>query len=47
VNIPAVVKLDLVVEKKTGSDISATTLWADQQAMNQVARESTKGFMVE
>ena len=47
VNIPAVVKLDLVTEKKTGSDISATSLWAGQQAMSQVARESTKGFMVE
>ncbi len=47
VNIPAVVKLDLVTEKKTGSDISATALWAGQQAMSQVARESTKGFMVE
>ena len=45
VNIPSVVKLDHVVEKKTGADISATALWAAQQAMNQVARESTKGFM--
>jgi uncharacterized protein len=45
VNIPSVVKLDHVVEKKTGADISATALWAAQHAMNQVARESTKGFM--
>jgi DNA helicase HerA-like ATPase len=47
VNIPAVVKLDHVIEKKSGSDISATALWAAQHAMNQVARESTKDFMVE
>jgi uncharacterized protein len=45
VNIPSVVKLDHVVEKKTGADISATALWAAQDAMNQVAKESTKGFM--
>ena len=45
VSIPSVVKVDHVVEKKTGADISATALWATEQKMSQVARESTKGFM--
>ena len=45
VSIPSVVKVDHVVEKKTGADISATALWATEQKMTQVARESTKGFI--
>ncbi len=46
VNIPAVVKIDHVAEKKTGADISATSLWAAEGKMSQVAVESTKSSMV-
>jgi DNA double-strand break repair helicase HerA and related ATPase len=46
VNIPAVVKIDHVAEKKTGADISATALWAAEEKLKQVAVESTKSSMV-
>ena len=46
VNIPAVVKIDHVTEKKTGADISATALWATEEKMGKVAVESTKSSMV-
>ena len=46
VNIPAVVKIDHVAEKKTGADISATALWATEEKLKQVAVESTKSSMV-
>jgi DNA helicase HerA-like ATPase len=46
VNIPAVVKIDHVAEKRTGADISATSLWATEEKMSQVAVASTKNAMV-
>ncbi len=46
VSIPSVVKVDHVAEKRTGADISATALWATEQQMNQMARESPKGSVV-
>jgi uncharacterized protein len=46
VNIPAVVKMDHVIEKKTGADVSATSLWASEHKIGQVAVESTSGSMV-
>jgi len=46
VSIPSVVKVDHVAEKKTGADISATALWATEQQMSQIARESPKGSVV-
>jgi DNA double-strand break repair helicase HerA and related ATPase len=46
VNVPAVVKVDYVSEKKTGADISATSLWDSEQKMSKVAVASTKASMV-
>ena len=45
VNIPAVVKIDHVPEKKTGADVSATELWAGAQKMKAFAKESTRAAM--
>jgi uncharacterized protein len=46
VNIPAVVKIDHVPEKRTGADISATSLWSNEEKMSQVAVASTKKSMI-
>jgi DNA helicase HerA-like ATPase len=46
VSIPSVVKVDHVAEKKTGADISATALWATEQQMSQIAKETPKGSIV-
>jgi len=46
VNIPAVVKIDHVPEKRTGADISATALWSNEEKLSRVAVASTKKAMV-
>ena len=46
VNIPSVVKIDHVMEKKTGADISASSLWASEHKLKQVAVESTRDSLV-
>lgn len=45
VSIPSVVKVDYVKEKRAGADISATALWAGEEKMKAVAKESTSSAM--
>lgn len=45
VSIPSVVKIDYVKEKKAGADISATALWAGEERMKAVAKESTSSAL--
>jgi DNA helicase HerA-like ATPase len=46
VNIPSVVKIDHVIEKKTGADISASSIWASEEKLKQIALESTSDSMI-
>jgi DNA double-strand break repair helicase HerA and related ATPase len=45
VSIPSVVKIDFVKEKRAGADVSATALWAGEEKMKAVAKESTSSAL--
>jgi len=42
VNIPSIVKIEKVEEKRAGEDISAVDEWRDRYRYNSIAREDTK-----
>ncbi len=45
VNIPSIVKIDEVEEKRVGGDISAVDEWRSNKIHDSIARESTKDLM--
>jgi hypothetical protein len=42
VNIPSIVKIEKVEEKRAGEDISAVDEWRDRYRYDSIAREDTK-----
>jgi DNA helicase HerA-like ATPase len=46
VNIPSIVKIDHVLEKRIGTDTSATSLWESEKKFKEIAIESTKDSMI-